>query len=80
MKLFAKWGKARQHTRRQRPWQIQRMTTSYILAEILDYLLHECLRGALGAYLCQFGRILSPAEATLPVQTNLSSEQAAFST
>jgi hypothetical protein len=56
------------------------MTTSYILAEILDYLLHECLRGALGVYLCQFGRILSPAKATLPVQTNLSSEQAALST
>jgi hypothetical protein len=73
-------GKARQHTRRRRPQQIRRMSTSYILAEILDYLLHERLRGTLGVYLCQFGRILSTAEATLPVQTNLSSEQATFST
>ena len=69
MKFFTKWGKARQH-RRQRLWWIQRTTTSYILAEILDYLLHEPPRGALAVYLCQFGGILSPAEATLPVWTN----------
>jgi hypothetical protein len=44
MKFFTKWGKARQHRRQRLRW-IQRTMTSYILAEILDYLLHEPPRG-----------------------------------
>jgi hypothetical protein len=67
MKFFTKWGKARQHRRQRLRW-IQRTMTS-ILAEILDYLLHEPPRGAQSIH-ANLARILSPAEATLPVWTN----------